>query len=109
MFSWLLVCGQCRRQLRQSVNGKAKADPVADCLPEMIGRFKAALADLTAVTQHSVDKARGILRDLMGQQIVLHPTADGVECYLTAEVSGDYAGLFKLVTGKNKFGGGEGS
>lgn len=43
----------------------------------------------------------------MGAQIVLHPTADGVGRYLTAEVSGDYAGLYRLVTGKNKFGGGE--
>ena len=46
----------------------------------------------------------------MGGQIVLHPTAaEGVDRYLTAEVSGDYAGLYRLVTGKNKFGGGEGS
>jgi hypothetical protein len=45
----------------------------------------------------------------MGGEIVLHPTADGAERYLTAEVSGDYAGLSRLVTGKNKFGGGEGS
>jgi hypothetical protein len=41
----------------------------------------------------------------MGGQIVLHPTAEGVDRYLTAEVSGDYAGLYRLVTGKNKFGG----
>jgi hypothetical protein len=34
--------------------------------------------------------------------ITLHPTANGTERYLTAEISGDYAGLFKLVTGKNK-------
>ena len=43
----------------------------------------------------------------------LHPTADGTESFLTAEVSGDYAGLLKLVSGgnlsKNKFGGGHGS
>ena len=92
---------------------KAKADPVTDFLPDTIGRFKKALADLTTVTQHQVDKARGILRDLMGGKIILHPTADGTERFLTAEVSGDYAGLFKLVShgnfSKNKFGGGEGS
>ena len=44
----------------------------------------------------------------MGEEIVLHPTADGKDRYLTAEVSGDYAGLLRLVTGKNKFGGGQG-
>ena len=30
---------------------------------------------------------------MLGAQIVLHPTANGVDRYLTAEVSGDYAGL----------------
>lgn len=65
---------------------------------------------MASATQKSIDKTRGILRDLMGGQIVLHPTAaEGVDRYLTAEVSGDYAGLYRLVTGKNKFGGGEGS
>jgi hypothetical protein len=29
----------------------------------------------------------------------LHATADGAEQYLTAELSGDYAGLVRLVTG----------
>lgn len=67
------------------------------------------MENLATITQHSVDKTRYILRDLMVAQIVLHPTADGMVRYLTAEVSGDYAGLYRLVTGKNKFGGGEGS
>jgi hypothetical protein len=35
--------------------------------------------------------------------------AMGSSRYLTAEGAGDYAGLLRLVTGKNKFGGGEGS
>ena len=82
---------------------------MANFVPDSIGRFEAALKDLASVMQHSINKARGILRDLMGEQIVLHPTADGVERYLTAEVSGDYAGLYRLVTGKNKFGGGQGT
>lgn len=33
--------------------------------------------------------------------------ADRVNRYLTAEVSGDYVRLLRLVTGKNKFGGGQ--
>lgn len=102
-----------QKQLRQQLNGKIKPDLVSDFLPDTLGRFKKALADLTTVTQHQVDKARGILRDLMGGPIILHPTADGTERFLTAEVSGDYAGLFKLVScgnlSRNKFGGGEGS
>lgn len=88
---------------------RSKADRVAEVVPDLIGRFKAALADLSTTTQRHVDKARGILRDLMGESIYLHPTADGQDRYLTAEVSGDYGGLYRLVTGKNKFGGGEGS
>jgi len=40
---------------------------------------------------------------------VLHATADGPELYLAVEVSGDYAGLLRLVTGQNKSGGGQGS
>ena len=80
----------------QPAQRKAKAEPVADFLPNAIGRFKAALADLTTVTQHQVDKARDLLRVLLGSVITLHPTANGAERYLTAEISGDYAGLLRL-------------
>ncbi|CUS37439.1 hypothetical protein COMA1_40055 [Candidatus Nitrospira nitrosa] len=79
---------------------RSKADRVTDFLPDTIGRFKTALKNLITVTQHSVDKARGILWDLMGAQIVLHPTSDGASRYPTAQVSGDYAGLYRMVTGK---------
>ena len=47
----------------------------------------------------AVDKARGILKDLVGGTIPLSSTLDGGGRYLTAELSGDYAGLLKLVTG----------
>lgn len=47
------------------------------------------------VTQAQVDKARGTLRLLVGNQITLHPSADGGERYLKAEVAGDYAGLIR--------------
>lgn len=72
----------------------------------MVGKFKALVEDLVGVTQHEVDKARGILKELVGGQIALHPAADGVDRYLTAELSGDYAGFVRLATGKNTFGGG---
>ena len=65
--------------------------------------------DLANVTQLQVDRARGLLRVLLGKEIVPHSTSDGVEQYLTAEVSGDYAGLLRLAVGQNKFGGGQGS
>lgn len=99
-----------RATLIQTVQGQQKnVAKVADFLPNAIGRFKTLIDDLANVTQLQVDKARGVLRVMLGKEIVLHPTADGVERYLTAEVSGDYAGLLRLVTGQNKFGGGQGS
>ena len=99
-----------QRQLQERLQQiRSKTDQVADFVPDLIGRFKTAVANLTTVTQYSVDKTRGTLRQLMGNEIVLHPTANGEERYLTAEVSGDYAGLYRLITGKNKFGGGQGS
>ena len=65
----------------------------------MAERFKKLVEGLADVTQYQVDKARGILSELVGGQIVLHATADGNERYLTAELSGDYAGLVRLVLG----------
>ena len=45
---------------------------------------------------------------MLGSTITLHPCADGAGRYLTAEVTGDYAGLLRLATGKNNAGGGQG-
>jgi hypothetical protein len=42
--------------------------------------------DLANVTQIQVDRAHGLLRVLLGKEIVLHQTADGTARYLTAEV-----------------------
>jgi hypothetical protein len=63
--------------------------------------------DLANVTQLQVERVRSLLRVLLGKEIVLHPTADGTARYLTAEVSGDYAGLLRLAVGQHKFGGGQ--
>ncbi|MBA2252452.1 MAG: hypothetical protein H0W13_07070 [Nitrospirales bacterium] len=61
------------------------------------------------MTQYPVDKAGGILKELLGGQIQLHPTSEGSGQYLTAELFGDYAGLIRLVLWQNKFGGGQGN
>ena len=45
-----------------------------------------------------VDRARGVLRELLGKEVALYPTADGMDRYLTAEVCGDYTGLLRLTT-----------
>jgi Slp family outer membrane lipoprotein len=86
--------------LTQTIAGRNKLfDKVVTFLPDMEQRFKQLVDNLATVTQQQVDKARGILRDLVGGQIPLHATADGAERYLTAEVSGDYSGLLKLALG----------
>ena len=72
---------------------------MATFLPNMVERFKRVVDDLATVTQHQVDKARGILRDLVGPTIPLYPTADGATRFLTAELAGDYSGLVRLVCG----------
>ena len=99
-----------RAQLLQTIQGQhTKAKKVAAFLPDAIGRFKALLDDLSNVTQLQVDRARGLLRVLLGHAIILHPCADGQGRYLEAEVSGDYAGLLRLAVGHYKSGGGQGS
>lgn len=72
-------------------------DNVVTVLQNLVDRFKKLVDDLAIVTQCKVDKARGILRELVGGQILLHATADGAERFLTAELSGDYSGLVRLV------------
>ena len=72
---------------------------MATFLPNMVERFKRVVDDLATVTQHQVDKARGILRDLVGPH---HPAlSDGGRRgrFLTAELAGDYSGLVRLVCG----------
>ena len=49
--------------------------------------------------------ARETLQTLLGREIVLHPSADGVERFLTAELSGDYAGVVRLAMLNNRGGG----
>jgi site-specific DNA recombinase len=99
-----------RTALLQAVQAQHKdVAKVAAFLPNAIGRFKTLIEDLANVTQLQVDRARGLLRVLLGREIVLHPCADGADRYLTAEVTGDYAGLLRLVIGQNKSGGGQGS
>jgi hypothetical protein len=65
----------------------------------MVGKFKSLVGDLATVTQHQVGKARGMLKELVGGQIVLHLSSEGAERFLTAELLGDYARLVRLVCG----------
>ncbi|OAI44356.1 hypothetical protein AYO43_09255 [Nitrospira sp. SCGC AG-212-E16] len=89
-----------RAHLRQIVQGPYKTlDKITRFLPDMANRFKMLVNDLATVTQFQVDKARGMLRELVGGRILLYPAADGADRYLMAELTGDYAGLLRLVCG----------
>lgn len=66
---------------------------VAAFLPNAIGCFKALIDYLANMTQLQADKARRLLRVLLGKEIALHPTSDGVERYLTAEVQWRFYGI----------------
>src|SRR5262245_41853476 len=58
-----------RAHLRQMMQGSyKKLDKVASFLPDLVGRFKTLVDDLATVTQFQVDKARGLLRELVGGQ-----------------------------------------
>jgi hypothetical protein len=89
-----------RTHLRQMVQVPyKKLDTVTTVLPDLVSQFKALVVNLATVTQFQVDKARGMLRDLVGGQIRLYPVSDGADRYLMAELAGDYAGLVRLVCG----------
>ena len=64
------------------------------------------IGNLGNIPRQHVDKAREVLKSLLGATIALHPCADGIERYLTAELTGNYAGLLRLAIGKNNGGGG---
>jgi F420-0:gamma-glutamyl ligase-like protein len=82
---------------------------VIPLLPNLKERFKTLVENLANIPRQHVDQAREVIKSLLGATITLHPCADGVGRYLTAEVTGNYAGLMKLAIGKNKAGGGQGS
>jgi hypothetical protein len=87
-----------RALLLQALQPKA-LDKASTFVPNLVEKFKILVDDIVTSTQHQVDKARGILRDLVGGEIVLHRAADGTERFLTAQVAGDYVGLMQLVMG----------
>ena len=70
-------------------------DPVRRLVPTNLrAHFAAMVAGLAQTTQ--IDRARAALRGMLGGPVRLHPCADGARRFLTAEVTGDYAGLLRL-------------
>lgn len=58
-------------------------------------QFQAAVENLAKLQEGRIAEARRGLQLLLGSQpIILHPTADGG---LEAEMTGDYAGLVRLI------------
>jgi succinyl-CoA synthetase beta subunit len=58
--------GERDRLLANVHGGKTKADSVAEFLPNAIGKFKAKLENIGQLRQHEVEKARELLRELLG-------------------------------------------
>lgn len=87
----------------------SKSDTLSLLLPNLKERFEKVVYNLANLRHHHVDKARAILKTLLGPEILLHPSSDGEERFLTAEVSGSYVGLLRLTLDKNKGGGGQGA
>jgi hypothetical protein len=71
-------------------------------LPYLKERFEKVVSNLANIRDNHVDKARSILKTLLGPEILLHPSSNGEERFLTAEMSGSYAGLMRLTIDKNK-------
>ena len=96
-----------RDRLQGQLKAKAtNGDKLAVLLPNLKERSAMVLTNLATTMKHQhMDEAR---ETLLGREIVLHPSADGVERFLTAELSGDYAGVVRLVMVNNR-GGGHGS
>ena len=99
-----------RERLQGQLKAKTtKVDNLAVLLPNLKERFANVMAQLTTLlTSQHTQAARETLQTLLGREIVLHPSADGVERFLTAELSGDYAGVVRLGMLNNR-GGGHGS
>ena len=57
----------------------SKSDNLALTLPNLRERFEKLIASLASLKNQLVDKARAILKNLLGPQIVLYPSADGSE------------------------------
>lgn len=67
-------------------------------LPDFRAWFKRVAGDLAEMGPHQVDKARGILKDLVGS-ITLKPSTQGGEPVLVAHLQPDYDGLARQLVG----------
>lgn len=66
------------------------ADSVVRLLPNLRVRFRALVGGLATLPAQHVDEAREVVKSLLGTTIGLHPTEDGAERYLMAEITRDY-------------------
>ena len=86
------------RLLQEQQTHNRSQSKAATVLPDLAAEFKGLVEGLS-VTQHQVDKARGQIKQLVGA-VTLHPRKEGGDRYLTAELTGDYEGLLRLVVPK---------
>ncbi len=68
-------------------------------LPDLQAWFKQSLGEMAQFGPHEVDKARGIIKDLVGGSIPLKPVKTSQGPALAAIIRPDYAGLARQLAG----------
>ncbi len=80
------------RLLRSSRDEASGRKNVTRLFPRLTEVYRGLVQDLESVIHQNPDRARGLLRVLVGEKVLLHPRGD----YLEAELRGNYPGLLKL-------------
>lgn len=89
-----------RECLQKSLNHPHKSNGTLPAvLPDLAAWFKRSIGDLANLGPHQVDKARGIIKDLVGGCVKLEPTETSQGRALTAVMQPDYMGLARQLVG----------
>jgi site-specific DNA recombinase len=84
-----------RERLRSQTNPRNE-NKVAELLPQATAKLRQMVEGLEKTADRDIAFVRSRLKILLRGGAVLHPTEKG---YLEAELTGDYAGLLRLVSG----------
>ncbi|UVT20265.1 MAG: hypothetical protein H8K03_21265 [Nitrospira sp.] len=89
-----------RECLQKSLNPSHKPNGTLPAvLPDLAAWFKRSIGDLANLGPHQVDKARGIIKDLVGGSVTLKPTETSQGHALAAIMKPDYMGLARQLVG----------
>ena len=88
-----------RTRLAHTLDAPAKPNGTLPALlPDLKVWFKRAVGDIAKMGPQQIDKARGIIKDLVGS-ITLKPSTQGGESVLVAHLRPDYEGLARQLVG----------